>query len=165
MSRCGSSLLGTRCRIPIERQHSQSTRSRTLNHLDRFPPQDEEGLTPLGEETGELVDQNVLDLVRLLDPDADADRVDGRLDQDSLVLIARNGQGRQEDLGGRLGLNLGDVVSLSRLGSEVGERQRGRETAPDALKVRPLRLRLKSAELAGVVTEGVGAGLESYHGC
>lgn len=98
----------------------------------------------MGQEARELVHQDVLDLVGLLDLDADADRVDGGLDQDALVLVARNGQRRQEDLGGRLGLDLGDIVSLGRLGGEVGERQRGSQTASYALQVRPQGLRLQA---------------------
>jgi len=68
-------------------------------HLDRFPPQDEERLCTLFQEPGELVYQDVLDLVSLLDLDANAHAVDAGLDEDALVLVSRNRQGRQEDLG------------------------------------------------------------------
>jgi hypothetical protein len=43
--------------------------------------------------------QDVLDLVSLLDLDANAHAVDAGLDEDALVLVSRNRQGRQEDLG------------------------------------------------------------------
>jgi hypothetical protein len=56
------------------------------------------------------VDQNVLDLVCLLDLDTDSDRVDARLDQDSLILIARNGQRSKEDLGGCSRFDFGDIM-------------------------------------------------------
>lgn len=39
------------------------------------------------------MDEDVLNLVCLLDLDADADAVDARLDQDSLVLVPGNGEG------------------------------------------------------------------------
>ena len=51
----------------------------------------------MGQEASELVDQDVLDLICLLYPNADADTVDAGLDEDTLVLIARDGQRVQED--------------------------------------------------------------------
>lgn len=87
------------------------------------------------QETGELVDQDVLDLVGLLDLDGHADGVYAGLDEDPLVLVSGNGQGRKEDLGGGLSFDLGHVVSLGRLGGEIGERQRRRQAAPDCLEV------------------------------
>ena len=60
--------------------------------LDGFPSEDEEGLGTLCQEAGELVDQDVLNLVCLLDSDADTDAVDAGLDEDTLVLITRDSQ-------------------------------------------------------------------------
>lgn len=57
----------------------------------------------------------MLNLIGLLDLDADADRVDAGLDQDTLVLVTGNRQRCKQDLGGRLGFNLGDIVSFGRL--------------------------------------------------
>src|SRR6266566_10132010 len=71
------------------------------SHLDRLPPQDEERLGPLRQKASKLVDEDVLDLVGLLDLDADANAVNAGLDQDQLVLVARDGQRRQEHLGRR----------------------------------------------------------------
>lgn len=71
------------------------------------------------EEAGELVDENVLNLVCLLDLDADADRVDARLDEDALVFVARNRQRSEEDFGRGAGLDLGDIVPLGRLRGEI----------------------------------------------
>lgn len=67
-------------------------------HLDRFPPQDKERLGTLFQEPGELVYQDVLDLISLLDLEADAHTIDAGLDEDAFVLVARNRQRRQEDL-------------------------------------------------------------------
>lgn len=86
--------------------------------------------------------QDVLDLVSLLDLDADAHAVDAGLDEDALVLVARNRQGRQEDLGGRPGFDFGDIVSLGGLGCEVGQAEGGCQAAADGLEVRPKGLRL-----------------------
>ena len=61
-----------------------------LANLDRFSSQDEELLGSLGQETRELVHKNVLNLVRLLDFDTDADTVDTGLDEDPFRLIARD---------------------------------------------------------------------------
>lgn len=83
------------------------------------------------------MDEQVLNLVGLLDLDADADRVDARLDQDSLVFVAGNGQGREQHLGGGLSFDLGDIVALGSLGGKVGERQGGNQAASYALEVRP----------------------------
>lgn len=110
--------------------------------LDGFPPQDEEGLGTLRQESCKFVDQDMLNLVGLLDLNTDTDGVDAGLDQDTLVLVARNGQGLQKDLGGRLGLNLWNIVSLGRLGSKVGERERSGQAATYALQVGPEGLRL-----------------------
>lgn len=55
--------------------------------LDWFPSQDEEGFRSLGEESGEFVDKNLLNLVCLLDFNADADAVDAWLNEDFLVVI------------------------------------------------------------------------------
>lgn len=122
----------------LEEGHSSAGRS----YLDGLPAQDEEGLGSLGQEARKLVDQNVLNLVGLLDLDADADRVDAGLDEDALVLVAGNRQRRQEHLGRRLGLDLGDIVPFSRLRGKVGQREGRRQTAPDALEVRAEGLRL-----------------------
>lgn len=81
--------------------------------------------------------QDILNFVGLLDLDADADGVDARLNQNALVLITRNVEGREQDLGRSLGLNLRDIVSLCCLRSEVGERQGCGQAAAHALQVRP----------------------------
>jgi len=49
-----------------------------LIYLDRFPPQNEEALRSLCQESCEFVDQDVLDLVGLFYSDADSDGIDGR---------------------------------------------------------------------------------------
>lgn len=83
------------------------------------------------------MDEQVLNLIGLLDLDADADGVDARLDQDSLVLVTGNGQGREQHLGRGLSFDLGDIVTLGGLGGKVGERQGGNQAASYALQVRP----------------------------
>lgn len=62
----------------------------------------------------------MLNLIGLLDLDADAHRVDAGLDQDSLILVSRNRQGSEENLRSGLGFDFGDVVTLSALRCEVG---------------------------------------------
>lgn len=61
-------------------------------YLDRFPPENEESLRALGQEPSELVHEDVLDLIGLLDLDADADAVDARFDEDLLIVVSRHGQ-------------------------------------------------------------------------
>ena len=74
-------------------------RSGGQSNLDGLPPQNEEGLGTLCQESGELVDQDVLNLVGLLDLDADPYAVDAGLDEDTLVLVAGNRERRQQHLG------------------------------------------------------------------
>jgi hypothetical protein len=52
----------------------------------------------LRQETRELVDKDMLNLIGLLDLDADSDGVYARLDKDALVLVARNRQRLKEYL-------------------------------------------------------------------
>lgn len=104
---------------------------------DGLAAQDEEALGALLQEARELVHEDVLDLVGLLDLDADAHAVDAGLDEHALVLVARDGQRRQQDLGGGAGLDLGHVVALGGLGGEVGEAERRGQGAPDGLEVGP----------------------------
>ena len=80
--------------------------------LDRFPPKDDEALCSLLQEPCELVDQNVFDLICLLDLDAYAHAVDAGLDEDALVLVARNGEGVQDYFGRRRGFDFGHIVSF-----------------------------------------------------
>ena len=90
--------------------------------------------------------EDVLDLVGLLDADADAGAVDARLDQHALALIARHVQRVQGQLRGRPRLDLGHVVPLRRLGGEVGERERGGERGAHAGEVGAERLGLARGE-------------------
>jgi hypothetical protein len=88
------------------------------------------------------VHQNILNLVCLFNLDAYPYAVDAWLDQDSLILIARDSQRGQENLGRCLRLYFWDIVSLGRLGSEVGKAKRGCQTASYSLEVRSERLGL-----------------------
>jgi hypothetical protein len=110
--------------------------------LDGLPPEDEECLCSLRQETSKLVDQDVLNLVCLLDLDAYPHAVDAGLNEHSLVLVSRNDQGVHEDFGGGLGLDLGHIVTFRRLRCEVGQGESSRETAPHALQVGAEGLRL-----------------------
>ena len=62
-------------------------------YLDSLPSQDEKGLGALGQEASELVDEDVLNLIGLLDPDAYTDTVYAGLYEDSLVLVSGDGEG------------------------------------------------------------------------
>ena len=88
------------------------------------------------------MNQYILNLVRLLDPDADTHRVDARFDKDSLVFVSRDRHGRQYDLGRRPRLDLGDIVPLRRLRREVAEAQGRSEGTAYALEIWAERLRL-----------------------
>ena len=108
---------------------------RDIISLYGLPPEHEEGLGTLGQEAGELMDKYGLDLVGLLDLDADAHAVDGWLDEHTLVLVAGDGQGRQEHLRTCLGFDFGHVVALGRLAGKVREAERRGQGRPDGLEV------------------------------
>jgi len=76
---------------------SYSLQSLTDTNLDRFPSQNKECLSSLGQETREFVHQDVFNLVGLLYPYADPDTVDTRLDEDTFVLVAGDREGIEED--------------------------------------------------------------------
>jgi hypothetical protein len=59
-----------------------------LSYLNRFSPQNEESFRTLGQESSELVNENMLNLIRLLNLDADADAVDARFDEYFLIVVA-----------------------------------------------------------------------------
>lgn len=59
-----------------------------IEALHRLPAQNKERLCSLGKESGEFVNKNVLNLIRLLDTDGDSNRISGRLDKAG-VLLAR----------------------------------------------------------------------------
>jgi len=56
--------------------------------------------------------QNMLNLIGLLNFDADSDAVDAWLNEDFLVVVPRYGQRVQQDLWRACRFNLGDIVSL-----------------------------------------------------
>jgi len=67
------------------------------------------------------VDEDILDLVCLLDLDGDTDRVDGRLDEHPLMLVAGDGERVQQHLRGFAGFDLGNVVAFRCLRGKVAE--------------------------------------------
>ena len=73
------------------------------------------------QEARELVHQDVLDLISLLDLDADAHGIDARLDQDFLIVIPRHGQWVEQNLWRARGLDFRHIVPLGSLRGEVGE--------------------------------------------
>lgn len=61
-----------------------------LPDLYRLPPQNEERLCSLGQEPGELVDEDMLDFIGLLYSDTDTDTVHARFNEDLFVLVSRH---------------------------------------------------------------------------
>jgi len=68
-------------------------------YIDRLPPQDEERLRSLRQESRELVHQDMLDFIRLLDPYADSHTIHRRLDEDTFFLVSRHGQWVEDEFG------------------------------------------------------------------
>lgn len=99
--------------------------------------------------------QDILDLVRLLDLDADAHGVDGWFDEDALVFVTRNGEGCQQDFRARPSLDLWYIVTFGGLRCEVGQAEGGGQTATDSLEVWSEGLRLEWKEVSwGALASG-----------
>ena len=58
------------------------------------------------------MDQDILNLVCLLDLDADPDTVDAGFNEYPLVLVSGDDQGRKKDLGRCAGFDLGYIVTF-----------------------------------------------------
>jgi len=65
----------------------------------RFSSQDNKTFSPSSEESSQFMSENTFNFIRLFDFDADADRVDRRLDKDLFVLVACYMQWIQNDFG------------------------------------------------------------------
>jgi hypothetical protein len=65
------------------------------------------------------VHKDVLDLIRLLDLDANPHAIDARLDQDFLMIISGNSKWVQKDLGRTGGFDFGNIVPFCYLRGEV----------------------------------------------
>lgn len=74
---------------PYVRCELESHSIRQSAHLDWFPPQHNEALRPLHHETREFVTKNAFNFVCLFDLDTESDGIDGGLDQDTLIFVAR----------------------------------------------------------------------------
>ena len=73
-------------------QHPKAQRGWICTHGYRLPPQHDEAFCSLHHEAREFVTENLLDLIRLLDFDADSDRVDGGFDVYTFIFVARDCQ-------------------------------------------------------------------------
>lgn len=89
--------------------------SRPSTYLDRFPSQDKKCFRPLRQEARKLMDQDILNLVRLLDLDRHSDTIYTGLYEDLFILVPGYGQRIEKQFGGRCGFYLRDVVSFSGL--------------------------------------------------
>lgn len=79
----------------------------------------------------------MLNLIRLLDLDADAYAIDAGLDENALVFVSGNSERIQQHFRRCLGLDLGYVVSLGGLRRKVGQAEGGGQGGADTLQVGP----------------------------
>ena len=91
-------------------------------YLDWLSSENEECLRSLRQKSHKLVHQDVLNLIRLLDFDADSDGINAGFNQHLLVFISGNDQWIEDDLRRAISLNLWDIVSFRGLRCEVAER-------------------------------------------
>ena len=111
--------------IPLTHVNPQNPRQGA--YRNRFPSQDDKTLCPSSEESSQFMSEDTFNFIRLFDFDANADRVDGRLDKHLFVLIAGYMQWIQDNFrrcpevnmiwrGWKvLCFNFGDVVSFDDL--------------------------------------------------
>lgn len=74
----------------------QSLRSE-LEYWHWLPSQDDKTLCTPGKEPGKFMSKNPFDIIRLLDLDANPDCIDGRLNQNLLILVTSNMHWIQDD--------------------------------------------------------------------
>ena len=106
--------------LPLERTLSRAPRCADKTYFDRFPPKDEESLRPLCQKSRKLMHKDILNLVRLLDLDGNADTVHARFDQDALVLIAAYAERIEQELRRGPRFDLRHIVSFRGLAGEIG---------------------------------------------
>lgn len=103
--------------------------------LDADATENVEILTALLYEATEAIHQHDLQLIALLDLQADASAVDAALDVAALLAVLGNGHRRQQQLFVGLNLDLGLVVTLDVLGSEILQTESDLQCAADAFEV------------------------------
>src|SRR5947207_15573676 len=81
-------------------------------YLHCLPAQNEEGFCSLSQESGELVYQNMFDLICLLYTNADPNTINTRLNENLFILITGNSERVEQDLGRTGGLYFWDIMSL-----------------------------------------------------
>ncbi len=127
--------------------------ARACANLDRLAAKHEEVLSTLLQEAHEDLGQKKLELVGLLEADANAHRVDRGLNQDLLLLLpaipvalelgTSNGDRIQEHFLALARFDLGLVVALDHLRGKVLQAQRSVERSADGVGVGLERLRLQ----------------------
>ena len=95
--------------------------------------------------------EDMLNLIDLLNLDADPDGVDARLDQDTLILVPRDDKGVEDDLWTPASLDLGHIVPFGGLRGEVAEGDGGGEGGANAFEVRAEGLGLESRETSALL--------------
>lgn len=122
--------------IALSQSDSASMTVFVVTYLHRFPSKDKEGLRALGEKSGKLVHQNVLNLVCLLYAYADSDTVDAWFNEHLLIFVAGDGERIEQDFWRAGSLDFRHIVSFRGLRSEVREGESSGKRGSDALKVR-----------------------------
>lgn len=122
-----------------------------ITHLDRLPSENHEILRAHRHEPCELFTQDALNLIRLLDRNGYADRVDRRFDEDAFGFVTGDDERVEEDFYrcavgtiserkrvSKKGLPCFDfryIVALDDFGRKVLERESGGQGAPDGVQV------------------------------
>lgn len=92
---------------------------RDIVSLDGLTTQDDEGLRALGQEAHELLGQQLLQLIGLLNSNRDSQRVDGSLDQNSLLSSTSDDDRVQQEFGrGAFDENKQNARSVSLFGGQ-----------------------------------------------
>lgn len=78
----------------------------------------------MSKKAGKLVDQDMLNLIRLFYPYANPHTVDAGLNENFLIFIAGNCERIEQDFWGACGFYFRDVMSFGDLRGEVGKGER-----------------------------------------
>ena len=119
---CGNWWWGMKCHSP----DTISTKSQNLDcctNLYWLSAEDEKRFCSLGEEPCEFVHKYMLNLIRLLNLDANTHTINAGLYQNSFVFVSRDGKRIQEDFRRCLSLDFRHIVSFWCLRCEVWETQ------------------------------------------
>jgi len=103
---------------------------------DGLAAEHKEVIGTLSEEAHETLGKDGIELIKLLQADADANAVHGSLDEDTLLLVTSDNNRVAKQLLAHLALDLRLVVALHNLAAKVCDAHRSSDSVADGVSVR-----------------------------